>query len=83
MSGNSSLDKFAYRTDCNVQLPANPLNVNCTAEKNLRFLQMLFSQFKTEMIFVGQMPTGGIKSGRRQVAAWKFRQLDANHDGVS
>jgi hypothetical protein len=73
LSGNSSLDKFSYRTDCQPK---------CSAEKNLLFLQLLFSQFRTEMIYVGVIPTGGIKSGRRQVAAWKFDHLDANNDGV-
>ncbi|KAI6189457.1 Sparc (SPARC) related MOdular Calcium binding protein-like protein [Aphelenchoides bicaudatus] len=82
LSGNSSLDRFVYGVDCNNQPAPNSLNPNCTAEKNLRFLQMLFSQFKTEMIFAGQMPSGGMKESRRQAASWKFQHLDKNGDNI-
>lgn len=75
LSGNASLDRFAYRTDCQPQPISSQLN--CAAEKKLRFLQMLFSQFKTEMFFVGKMATGGMKSGRVKVIGQKTFKIVA------
>ncbi|KAI6199097.1 hypothetical protein M3Y96_00590400 [Aphelenchoides besseyi] len=63
-SKNYSLfDRSVYLVDCNRMKPMS----KCSKKKNLRFLQMLFSRFRLEMWMNGRVPSGGMKSARRQL----------------